>query len=341
MVTTKQPIPDAPDQSPDGDIAPRRQTSKTRSLVTFAISLLLLGGAGYFVYDATNGLEGVWESVRSAPWWMIVLIIISPLGNHLSVAMCLHALQSRHGKLGVREMIVLIGSAWLFNYLPMRPGLIGRIGYHKAINKIRLRDSLESSIWSGVLAGVANCVLLGVAFLMMRFDGGWVLLLPAVPVALMFVVSTMMPGKRSRLMMLALAYRQIDVIVWLGRYWLAFEVLGLDLSIGDIAVISAVSQLASLMPLTGSGLGFREWAVGLMASAGGHAMGTAMAGDLINRAAETFIVVPVGLVCTALVARHWRRVNNGAGALAEDNPRADAEGDDQSGDTGEQDPAEG
>lgn len=338
------PTHNIPEASPDTGVTdgsadlPSGQR-KLRGKVMFVVGLVLLSGAGYFVYSATDGLEGVWDSIKTAPWWMIALILLAPMGNHLSVSMCLHALQSRHGKLGVREMFVLIGSAWLFNYLPMRAGLIGRIGYHKSINNIRLRDSIESSIWSGVLAGVANGVLLLVAMLMTSLEGGWSITLPAVPVLVMFMLSAMMPGKRSRLIMRALAYRQIDVIVWLGRYWLAFEVLGLDMSIGDIAMISAVSQLASLMPLTGSGLGFREWTVGLMATAGGHAMGTAMAGDLINRGAETLIVVPVGLICTALVARHWKRHTNRV--LTEDDAGADAAQQDQAGDSCEQEPSVG
>lgn len=327
----------------DGEIAQAPKKSKTRSAIMFVVGLVLLVGAGYFVYQSTGGLEGVWDSIRSAPWWMIALIIISPMGNHLSVSLCLHSLQSRHGKVGLIEMFVLIGSAWMFNYLPMRAGLLGRIGYHKSINKIRIRDSLESSIWSGVLAGISNIILLGVAMLMTWIGESWAILLPAAPVALIFVLSTVMPTRKTTLLMRALAYRQIDVIVWLGRYWLAFEVLGLEMNIGDIAIISAVSQLASLMPLTGSGVGFREWAVGLMASAGGHAMGTAMAGDIINRAAETLIVVPVGLVCTAIVARWWKqrgRVEPDA-ELSEDNPRPDSDDQDKSRHAGEQDPSVG
>ncbi len=340
--------PDIGTTNSDAEAEPlnRRPVSRKRTLVMFCVSMVLLGGAGYFVYRATDGLEGVWESVSSSPWWMIALILIGPMGNHLSVSMCLHALQSRHGKVGVREMFVLVGSAWLFNYLPMRAGLFGRIGYHKAINNIRLRDSIESSIWSGVLAGISNIVLVGIAFLMAEGSGGaggWLLTLPAVPVVVMFAASALMSGRKTRLMLRALAYRQIDVIVWLGRYWLAFQVLGLEMSISDIAIISAVSQLASLMPLTGSGIGFREWGVGLTASVGGHAMGTAIAGDLINRAAETVIVLPVGLICTAIVARHWKGMNKNASAigLSEDDAGSGSEHEDQAGDAGEQDPAVG
>lgn len=327
----------------DGEVLGAPKKSKTRSAIMFVVGLTLLVGAGYFVYQSTDGLEGVWESISSAPWWMIALIIISPMGNHLSVSMCLHALQSRHGKVGIFEMFILIGSAWMFNYLPMRAGLLGRIGYHKSINKIRIRDSLESSIWSGVLAGISNIILLGVAMLMTWIDASWSILLLAVPVFVIFVLSVFMPTRKTTLLMRALAYRQIDVIVWLGRYWLAFEVLGLEMNIGDIAIISAVSQLASLMPLTGSGVGFREWAVGLMASAGGHAMGTAMAGDIINRAAETLIVVPVGLVCTAVVAKWWkeRGGEKSVAELSEEETRADADDQNQSRHAGEQDPSVG
>ena len=289
--------------------------SKTRSWVMFVISIGLLIGAGFYVYSATDGLEEQWEAVRTAPWWMIGLIIAGPLGNHLSVSMCLHALLSRHGKLGKREMAVLIGSAWLLNsYLPMRPGLIGRVGYHKSVNNIRLRDSIESSIWSGVLSGVSNSALLGIAFLMTVINAGWSAWLPAVPVVLWFGISTMMPGKKSRLIMRALAYRQLDVIVWLGRYWLAFTVLDLDMSMADIAMVSAVSQFVTLIPLTGGGLGFREFSVGLVASAVGGQMDLAVLADLINRGAETLIVVPVGLVCTWIVARWWTRHRENGGS---------------------------
>lgn len=335
-----------PAEHADHGLGLRPAKSKLRRWGTFVLSLVLLGGAGYFVYAATDGFDQLWDSVRSAPWWMIVLIVISPMGNHISVALCLQALQSRHGKVGIREMFVLVGSAWLLNYMPMRPGLFGRIGYHKAINKIRLRDSIESSIWSGVLAGIANGLMVVVALLMVRFDSWWSIALPAVPVALMFMLSPMMPGKRSRLMMRALAYRQIDVIVWLGRYWLVFTVLGLDMSLGNIALVSAVSQLTSLFPLTGSGLGFREWGVGLTASVSGYALDTALTGDLINRAAETMIVFPVGLICTAIVARHWKGMHavhhaNRSALLAEDDSRAETQQDHEPGDAPEQDPVEG
>ncbi|MFK7758984.1 MAG: hypothetical protein AB8C13_03435 [Phycisphaerales bacterium] len=288
-----------------------RPKSKTRSILITVVSILLLAGAGYFVFSGSGGMMDEWESVRSSPWWMIVLVILGPLGNHLSVAMCLRALLNRFGNIGKREMIVLVGSAWLFNYLPMRPGLIGRMGYHKSVNKIRLRDSFQCSVWSGVLAGVSNGIMLIVAILMTLIGSRWSILMPALPVVGMFVIAGVMQDQSRRLMFQALAFRLIDVIVWLGRYWLAFRVLGLEMDIADIAIISAVSQLASLMPLTGSGLGFREWGVGLTASAGGYAMKTAIAGDLINRAAETLIVFPVGLVCTGIIARHFKRIESG------------------------------
>lgn len=290
----------------DASLSMPRKASRRRSVLTFVVSALLLGGAGYFVFSGSGDFDEVQASLKSTPWWMLGLILLGPVGNHVSVAFCLHSLQSRHGRVGLLEMYVLVGSAWLLNYLPMRPGLIGRIGYHKAVNKIRLRDSLESSIWSGILAGIANGVLLVVAYIMTLIPGGWSVLLPGIPVALMFMVSFFIKGRWIRLMVRALAFRQIDVIVWLWRYWLVFHVLGLEISLAEIAFISAISQLTSLIPITGSGIGFREWAVGFTASASGHVMKTALAGDLINRAAETMIVFPVGLVCSAIVARKWK-----------------------------------
>jgi len=66
-----------------------------------------------------------------------------------------------------------------------------------------------------------------------------------------------------------------------------------------------VSMVAMLAPLTGNGLGVREWAIGLAA----HLLRQSdlvlgLTADLLNRAAELIMVLVLGLVGMGWLA--WR-----------------------------------
>ncbi len=287
--------------------APRRPSR--RSWIAFTLGAILLVAAAVYVLKDSADIPALVQRVRGTPPWIIALVLLSPLANLAAVTLCLHALQSRFGPVGRAEMLDLVASAWLLNHLPMRPGLIGRIGYHKKINAIRVRDSVESTIWSGVLALIANAALLAAALLIPGDSGHWYgtgLLIASAPTLALFIVAALVP-RSSRLLAIALAWRSLDVLVWYIRYAVAFELIDLDLSPAMIALVSAVSQGATLIPFTGSGVGFREWGVGLSASAAGFTMSAAILADLINRAAETLLVIPVGLIATARVVRRWKR----------------------------------
>lgn len=319
----------------DPAVTPRRPSR--RSWIAFVLGAILLAAAVYVLQDSADVPQFL-DRIRTAPPWIIAIIVLSPLANLGAVTMCLHALQSRYGRLGRLEMLDLIASAWLLNHLPMRPGLIGRIGYHKKVNAIRVRDSVESTIWSGVLALIANAALLAAALLIPGESGHWYdtgLLIAGAPTLIAFIIAWSVPSS-SRLLAMALAWRSLDVLIWYIRYAVAFELLDLDLSPALIALVSAVSQGATLIPFTGSGVGFREWGVGLSAKAAGHAMSAAILADLINRAAETILVIPVGLIATARVAARWKRFK--ANPSPEHDPHHDPRDEDQSRDHPEQDP---
>lgn len=319
---------------------PRRPSA--RSWIAFTLGLLLLIAAAVYVLKDSADVPELLNRLKSAEPWVIALILLSPLLNLIAVTFCLHALQSRFGRVTLGEMFDLISSAWLLNYLPMRPGLIGRIGYHKKVNNIRVRDSVESAVWSVALAIIANAALLAAALIIPGDTGHWYdqgLLIASAPTLVFFIIALLVP-RSSRLLAQALGWRSLDVLVWYIRYAIAFELLELDLTPAMIAFISAVSQGATLVPFTGSGVGFREWGVGLSAKAAGHAMSAAILADLVNRAAETIIVIPVGLIATARVAARWKRFNQQHHHSAKHDPHHNSAHQDQSRDHPEQDPAQ-
>jgi hypothetical protein len=114
--------------------------------------------------------------------------------------------------------------------------------------------------------------------------------------------------------------RVLDMLVWTARYWVAFRLLGQEISPVAALIFAGVSQVALLIPLTGNGLGAREWGIGLAArwmpggvSSLSGAMAVGLAADLVNRAAEIAASMPVGLCCSAYVARRLARAHHAPG----------------------------
>lgn len=315
--------------------------------VGFVLGLILLCAAAVYVLADPTQIREFGSQVRHAPLWAAALVVFGPLLNWVFVSQCLWALNRRHGQIQRREMLALVGSAWLLNHLPMRPGLVGRIGYHAKVNKIRVRDSVEASIWSVVHAAVANAVALGLTLLVNPAIGiGRLTLILLIPVGALILLSVLAETKSDQLglLMRGLLWRYADLLVWMLRYAAAFAILGIQITPVQIALITAVSQLAQVIPITGGGLGFREWGVGLTASltrgAQDITMRTAIGADVINRIAETIIVIPLGLICTGIVARRYKRVMAMQGESAEDQPVGHAQKQNEPGQSGEQHPAD-
>jgi hypothetical protein len=93
-----------------------------------------------------------------------------------------------------------------------------------------------------------------------------------------------------------------------------FALIGSPVAWGAAVALAAASQLASLIPLGGNSLGWREWVTGFVApllpvglslttTIGLH---TGLTADLVNRAFEIVLAVPIGLACAAWVGSRTR-----------------------------------
>lgn len=321
----KTPGGATPDES-----QPRPKPRRWLAWVGFALGIGLLAGAIWLIlHRDPEALRDLIGRLREAPLWVGVVIVLGPVVNWLLVSSCLWMLLRRHGKLGWGEMNAVVGSAWLLNHLPMRPGLIGRVGYHKLVNGIRVRDAIESTAWSLGLAAVAGVMGLALAFAMPANAGlAQAVLVLSGPVVVLggLAAGAAVFGRTNAGWLLgSLAARYADLATWAARYAVVFWLMGLEVSPVQIIVITGVSQVAQLVPIAGGGLGLREWLVaiaagwfaesqnaldaadqsGVMLSG---AFDAALGADLINRAAETLVVIPVGLIGSWLVARSVRRV---------------------------------
>ena len=235
---------------------------------------------------------------------LLVLLLACVLGNLVLTALMFSALMSRYGKVRLIEMQALIAAATLLNFLPLRPGLFGRIAYHKTVNEIRPVDTAKT-IGQAIALSVAVAVCLTLCLVMVvQFQLTlWMVL--AVPLALLACGSLV---GSIRLWALAGLIRYVEVFVWAARYYAAFALIDYSISIESALAFACISMIATLVPFFSNGLGLREWAIGLAAPllTVAYQLEHGLTAELVNRAGELVVVLITGLIGIAFLT-HLRR----------------------------------
>lgn len=289
--------------------------ARLRRVAGYVLGVGVLVAAVWAVASQREMLDSAWASLRRTPVWMIVTLVGLPAANLAATAGVLTLLIRRHGRVGMREMTALVASAWLLNYLPLRPGLVGRITYHKWVNGIGVRASVGVVLEAIACGAAALVMLVAAGAVVARIEAHPAVLACAAltPSALAGIASTGLQG-HNRMRAMALALRYLDTLLWVLRYLLVFRAIGVPVSFVQAAGAAAVSQAVLLVPIVGNGLGLREWAVGAVSSAmpvaekGVRVTVTAgLAADLLNRALEVVAAVPIGLAGVAYLSGRIRR----------------------------------
>ncbi len=291
----------------------RPRPGAARRWLGFAVGLAALSAAIVAVASRSDDLDAAVRALgRAAPAWVALLLALPAL-NWLLTSAVLHGLTRAVGRVAPAEMTALVGAGWLLNYVPLRVGLFGRLAYHAAFNGIPVVRSLRV-LGEAIAAGlVAVLALLGACALGGERGTPWIAVALAAPLLTAGLAAGLLRA-RARGYALAVLFRYLDVLVWSARYWVVFRVAGHTLSPAQAAALAAVVQIVMVVPFVGNGLGLREWAVGLLtgvlpawygADAEGLTTGVGLAADLVNRAAEVAVAIPVGLASIALL---WRRV---------------------------------
>ena len=298
-----------------GRLAP---AGRTRQILSYAVGLALVALAlGWIaVFHRAEFGEAIGRVSGASPLALVALVVLPAL-NWLVVSLSFWTLTVRFGRVDLPEMSALIGSAWLLNYLPMRPGLIGRLAYHKRYNGIRVRDSVRVLAESVSLTFVAIAVLF-VAAVAARVSGreaaAAVVVVAGGALTLVASIALACAGSPWWRFGAAFALRLADMLIWAARYAVVFALVGRSVDFGQAVAIAAISQIAIAVPFSGNGLGLREWAVALTAGAlpvwyvgesgfGASDAAVGLAADLINRAAEIVVAGVVGAVSIGALSR--------------------------------------
>ena len=100
------------------------------------VGLALLAAA--IVTDAgeRGAITEALAAVRHPSLRRVCLLVVAVAANLVLSALMLRVLISRYGRVAAIEMQALVAASALLNFLPLRPGLFGRIAYHRAFNAI-------------------------------------------------------------------------------------------------------------------------------------------------------------------------------------------------------------
>ncbi|MBT8485878.1 MAG: hypothetical protein HKO59_05260 [Phycisphaerales bacterium] len=268
--------------------------------VGYAAGVLLLLGAIATVFSRRATITAALGAVTPPAPGPAAALLACVFANIALSAVFLRLLLLRFGRVGSGEMLAVVSATTLLNFLPLRPGLFGRIAYHRQVNGIRVADTartvVEAAVISVAIVGVLAVVIVVNATI------GWSLWAGAIsPLPILAVVAISSPW---RLWALVILVRYAEVFVWALRYHLAFVLLEAPVPPHVALAFACVSVMATMIPFISNGLGVREWAIGLLAPVlTTHRLELGVTAELVNRAAELLVIGGAGVVAMAWLAR--------------------------------------
>ncbi len=271
--------------------------------IGLGFGVILVAAAVVTVVSQRERIGEALAAIRHPDALDVVVLLGTVLANIVLTGLMFSVLMSRHGRVGLVEMQALIAAAALANYLPLRPGLFGRAAYHKAFNDIAIAATVKVTLVALAIS-IAIAAYLGLAlFLAGRVAiPMWVVTGAAVPVLIAAIV---IPA--SRPIGVAALIRYVEVMLLAVRYQAAFALIGSPIDFASAIAIACVGLVVTLIPLTGNGLGMREWAVGIVASRlTPYVLELGLVADLVNRTAEALLVAVIGLGAFAWLASRAR-----------------------------------
>lgn len=295
-----------------------------RKLATQVVGFLI-GAAllAWCIHTAIKG--GDWSRIAEASPWLIVGLaacsVISLAANGATFWLFIRPVHP----VGFRAMQWLNLVSGLFNYLPVRAGMLTRVAYHLKVDRMPL---LLLAGWFGavsyVLALVVGvCVLamvirpqmdwiwLAIVAGMLLLGGGLTRALMLHPIIVKYGrgMDRMLSDRRA--LWGGIVLRLVDIGAYLGRMACAATILGLNLAWSDLTILALAALALSMNPL--GRFGFREWAVTIVAT---RLITTDMTGAqieasfaqlaLIESAGEAIVAIPAGAIALFWYVRQWR-----------------------------------
>ncbi len=298
-------------------------------------------GIALVVWCAKKAFEGGndgFTKLRNADPMLVGILLASTLGSIACSGLTFWSVVRPMRRFGVMELQSVNLMASIFNYAPIRLGLLLRCMYHWRVDRMTVVDI---GAW---IAGVAIVTLgaLGAALLAglvqiplgrseLSLDWLWFSTYLACLVAgsaiticigrTKLLVRFLKGGERvltsPRALGESLAFRTLDLSMWALRMWAAAKIVGVELHPAQAALLAAVAILGAGNPL--GRLGWREGLVAMSAPYILQTNGTASgpSGEsldaltsqlaLLESAGEAILTIPLGLLGVRWCAARYRK----------------------------------
>lgn len=266
-----------------------------------ALGVGLAAAAIWAVARQHTAVAAMLAAARAAPAWMSSALAASLAVNWFLTSVVFWTLTVRLGPVRLPEMLRLTGAAWLLNYLPARPGLAGRLAFHRLVHGIPLKDSALVVAWSIASTGLAAAAMLA-AITLAGPPAAIALTLAGLLAGPLLTLRAVRHGRRGSLvnaLAAALAWRLVEMANWSLRYALVFALVGHPVAADQAVLFAAAAQAASFVPVP---LGLREWTVAALAPDAT----VGLAADLLNRGGEIVMALLVGGLSARRLARDLR-----------------------------------
>jgi len=254
------------------------------------VALLLTLLAAWGVWRHREAVSASLEALRDPPVWTLVALPLATAASILLGGVILKRLL-RDRPLPLVDLVALNAAATLFNLLPLKPGLVGRVAWQRRYQGVPVGTSIRValaaiSLSGGVLAIAVASLLAGRAT---GIPGAAILAAAAVLLGMLTLAPRV--GRVAEL----LWWRSLDLGAWTLRISAGFAALGTDLSGESAVALACVAMATGLIPVVGSALGVREWVIALLApSLAGVEWEQALAAELVARGAEVAVVALAG-----------------------------------------------
>jgi hypothetical protein len=267
--------------------------------------VLLVVAAVAAVWRHRETLSASFASLRDPPPWAVAALPLATLVSLVIGAVILKRLFHRRPDLRVADLLALNAAATLFNLLPMKAGLAGRIAWQKRYQDVSVRSSLGVTAAAVLLSAGAVAIATG----SLLVASAWAVPAPAILFVVAAVLLVLAPAAKVGFACELLWWRIVDLGAWTMRIAAAFAILGADLSADSALALACVTMASGLIPILGSTLGVREWVIALVApSLAGVSWEQALAAELVARGFEIAVVAISGGAGSAwLVRRSVRR----------------------------------
>ncbi len=299
----------------------------TRSILLSAISLLVILAFAYYLYVNADQYRQILRLSMSGVAMLFLLSLPFPLLNGLQN---IYLYRGLGVDLSYQDGFLLTAASTLANQLPISGGIVSKGFYLKKIFNLPYTKFLSATL-ALMLCFLATNGVMGLSILLFWIFFKKAIVSPLLLIGFALMITCLLPFllpmdrmrfpdpireriqqavegwnliSTNAMLLFKLVALQASLLLLLAlRYWLAFHMLSLNVTFGEVMLFSAASILTQLVSIAPGGLGVREGIVGAVAVVLGFDMSVSIVAVGLDRLISTLPILLIGGISTIILGR--------------------------------------